>query len=79
MSSAMAGFFSATRACTLKQHEHHERAMLMTCILNALPAEQHAAFILFELEGLSGAEIAQAQRVAVKTVWSPAQALKRIR
>ena len=41
----------------------------MDRILDTLPAEQLAAFVLFEIEGLSGAEIAQLQRVALNTVW----------
>jgi RNA polymerase sigma-70 factor (ECF subfamily) len=37
--------------------------------LDTLPDEQRAAFVLFELEGLSGAAIAQLQQVSVNTVW----------
>jgi RNA polymerase sigma-70 factor, ECF subfamily len=54
----------------LQQLEHQERAALMDRILNGLPAEQRAAFVLFELEGISGAEIAQLQQVPINTVWA---------
>jgi RNA polymerase sigma factor (sigma-70 family) len=53
----------------LKQLESHERTELLERILNTLPDEQRAAFVLFELEGLSGAAIAQLQQVPVNTVW----------
>jgi RNA polymerase sigma-70 factor (ECF subfamily) len=53
----------------LKQLENHERTALMERILDTLPANQRAAFVLFELEGLSGAEIAQLQQVPINTVW----------
>jgi RNA polymerase sigma-70 factor (ECF subfamily) len=54
----------------LAQLENQERAALMDRILNGLPAEQRAAFVLFELEGISGAEIAQLQQVPINTVWA---------
>lgn len=60
----------AMDANQLVQLEHQERRALMDRILNALPAEQRAAFVLFELEGLSGAEIARLQRVPINTVWA---------
>ena len=53
----------------LKLLESHERTELLEHILNSLPDEQRAAFVLFELEGLSGAAIAELQQVPVNTVW----------
>jgi RNA polymerase sigma-70 factor (ECF subfamily) len=53
----------------LAQLEDQARAALVDRILNALPGEQRAAFVLFELEGLSGAEIARRQEVPLNTVW----------
>jgi RNA polymerase sigma-70 factor, ECF subfamily len=53
----------------LKQLETHERTELLDRFLNALPAEQRAAFVLFELEGYSGAAIAELQQVPINTVW----------
>jgi RNA polymerase sigma-70 factor (ECF subfamily) len=54
----------------LAQLENQELVALMDRILNGLPAEQRAAFVLFELEGISGAEIAQLQQVPLNTVWA---------
>jgi RNA polymerase sigma-70 factor, ECF subfamily len=53
----------------LNQLESHERTELLERILDTLPDEQRAAFVLFELEGLSGAAIAELQQVPVNTVW----------
>lgn len=60
----------ATDARQLAQLEDRERAALLDEILNALPAEQRVAFVLFELEGLSGAEIARLQQVPINTIWA---------
>jgi RNA polymerase sigma-70 factor (ECF subfamily) len=53
----------------LKQLETHERTELLERVLNTLPSEQRAAFVLFELEGYSGAAIAELQQVPINTVW----------
>lgn len=60
----------AVRADQLTQLENSEKQRLLDRILNRLPAEQRAAFVLFELDGLSGAEIAEAQQVPINTVWA---------
>ena len=39
-------------------------------LLDVLGEEQRAAFVLFEIEGLSGEEIASMQGVPVNTVWA---------
>lgn len=53
----------------LKLLEGHERTELLERILESLPDEQRAAFVLFELEGYSGAAIAELQQVPINTVW----------
>lgn len=59
----------ALGADPLRQLESHERAELLERILGTLPDEQRAAFVLFEVEGYSGAAIAELQQVPVNTVW----------
>lgn len=60
----------AVRPEQLTQLENGERQRLLEHILNRLPPEQRAAFVLFELDGLTGAEIAEAQQVPINTVWA---------
>lgn len=59
----------ALGADPLKQLEGHERTELLGRILDTLPDEQRAAFVLFEIEGYSGVAIAELQQVPVNTVW----------
>lgn len=59
----------AVGADPLRQLESHERTELLERILDALPDEQRAAFVLFEIEGYSGAAIAALQQVPINTVW----------
>lgn len=59
----------ALGADPLKQLESHERTELLGRILDTLPDEQRAAFVLFEIEGYSGGAIAELQQVPVNTVW----------
>lgn len=54
----------------LTQLENSEKQRLLDRILNRLPAEQRVAFVLFELDGLTGAEIAETQQVPINTVWA---------
>jgi RNA polymerase sigma factor (sigma-70 family) len=54
----------------LKQLESREKAELVERLLDKLPGEQRGAFVLFEIEGCSGAEIAELQQVTVNTVWA---------
>jgi len=58
------------RADQLTQLENSEKQRLLEQILNRLPADQRAAFVLFELEGLSGLEIAEVQQIPINTVWA---------
>lgn len=59
----------AVGADPLHQLESHRETQLLQRILDTLPAEQRAAFVLFEIEGYSGAEIAQLEGVPLNTVW----------
>jgi RNA polymerase sigma-70 factor (ECF subfamily) len=42
-------------------------------VLEKLPEEQRATFVLFEIEGFSGKEIARFQGVSLSTVWARIQ------
>jgi RNA polymerase sigma-70 factor, ECF subfamily len=50
--------------------EIHDQRRLLDHLLNTLGEEQRAAFVLFEIEGYSGEEIACMQGVPVNTVWA---------
>lgn len=49
--------------------ETKQRSELLNRRLEKLPPEQRAVFLLFELEGFSGHEIAERQQVPLNTVW----------
>ena len=49
--------------------ENKEKAALLAHQLSQLPEAQRAAFVLFELDGYSGEEIARLQGVPINTVW----------
>jgi RNA polymerase sigma-70 factor, ECF subfamily len=50
--------------------ETSEKVALLAELLKTLNAEQRAAFVLFEIEGLSGDAIARLQEVPINTVWA---------
>jgi RNA polymerase sigma-70 factor, ECF subfamily len=50
--------------------ERKERQRVLATILGKLREERRTAFVLFEIEGLSGEEIARIQSVPVNTVWT---------
>lgn len=50
--------------------ERREAELLLIQILNGMTATRRAAFILFEIEGYSGEEIAELESVPVNTVWT---------
>lgn len=50
--------------------EAKERRVLLQRFLTGLNQEQRAAFVLFEIEGRRGEEIAQIQDVPLNTVWA---------
>jgi RNA polymerase sigma-70 factor (ECF subfamily) len=54
----------------LQRVDTQQRLRIAEAILNRLPESQRTAFVLFELEDLSGAEIAQMLGVSVGTVRS---------
>ena len=49
--------------------EAKERSLLVYRVLDRLPENQRAVLILFEMEGLSGEEIAALYQAKVATVW----------
>ncbi len=50
--------------------ERKRRGELLEQLLDVLNEDQRAAFVLFEIEGKSGDEIAKIQRVPINTVWA---------
>lgn len=54
----------------LEYLETREKVSLLAALLPTLNAEQRAAFVLFEIEGVSGEEIARLQGVPINTVWA---------
>lgn len=59
-----------TSADPLNQLETREKAERLAHSLDTLPDIQRAAFVLSEIEGCDGREIAQRQQVPLNTVWS---------
>jgi RNA polymerase sigma-70 factor (ECF subfamily) len=53
--------------------EDKEKRVLIDRLLSKLGAPQRAAFVLFEIEGYSGDEIARIQGVPLNTVWARIQ------
>jgi RNA polymerase sigma-70 factor, ECF subfamily len=50
--------------------ETKQKVQLLERLLGTLSADQRAAFVLFEIEGNSGEEIAELQGVPINTVWA---------
>lgn len=50
--------------------ENKEKQRVLYALLAKLQEDRRCAFVLFEIEGLSGEEIARIQSVPVNTVWS---------
>jgi RNA polymerase sigma-70 factor (ECF subfamily) len=50
--------------------EAQEKQRILYTLLAKIPEDRRCAFVLFEIEGLSGEEIARIQAVPVNTVWS---------
>lgn len=59
-----------TRLGPLDELETKQKRELLERLLGKLNADQRAAFVLFEIEGNSGEEIAQLQGVPINTVWA---------
>src|SRR5450432_774296 len=65
---SLAGSFAGARNPE-RTLEEKERAALLERLLSKLPEAQRAAFVLFEVDGYSGEEIARFQGVPLNTVW----------
>lgn len=50
--------------------ELRENRRILQDILDRIPEARRSAFVLFEIEGLSGEEIARIQEIPVNTVWT---------
>jgi RNA polymerase sigma-70 factor (ECF subfamily) len=50
--------------------EQGENRRILQTILDRIPESRRSAFVLFEIEGLSGEEIARVQGIPVNTVWT---------
>jgi RNA polymerase sigma-70 factor (ECF subfamily) len=50
--------------------DNREKQRLLANLLSKLPEYQRVAFVLFEIEGYSGEQIARLQRVPLNTVWA---------
>jgi RNA polymerase sigma-70 factor (ECF subfamily) len=54
----------------LQMLEHAERRRALDSILARMSEKRRSTFVLFEIEGYSGQEIAQIQSLPLKTVWT---------
>ncbi len=50
--------------------ERREEGVVLARALEQIHSSRRATFVLFEIEGYSGEEIAAAQRIPINTVWS---------
>jgi RNA polymerase sigma-70 factor (ECF subfamily) len=50
--------------------EQREKLALVSKMLNKMPIAQRSAFVLFEIEGYSGEEIAALEGIPVNTAWT---------
>ncbi len=66
---SFAGSFAGSRNPE-RTLEDKQRAAVLERLLSKLPEAQRAAFVLFEIDGYSGEEIARLQGVALNTVWA---------
>ncbi|HVZ87858.1 MAG TPA: RNA polymerase sigma factor [Polyangia bacterium] len=57
------------RACPSDMLERKQSQRVLFALLSKMNTDRRAAFVLFEIDGLSGEEIARIQGVAVNTVW----------
>lgn len=54
----------------LEALQHREIVHFVTRTLDKMPIAQRSAFVLFEIEGYSGEEIAELEGIPVATVWT---------
>jgi RNA polymerase sigma-70 factor, ECF subfamily len=59
----------STAVTPLRELEAKEEVALLERALDTLTAAQRAAFVLFELEGYTGEEIARIQNTGINTTW----------
>ncbi len=59
-----------TKQSALDELETKQKRELLAHLLEKLNEDQRAAFVLFEIEGNSGEEIAALQNVPINTVWA---------
>jgi RNA polymerase sigma-70 factor (ECF subfamily) len=59
-----------TRADPLNRLETREKAKILAYLLERLPDAQRTVFVLSEIEGYDGLEIAQLLQIPVNTVWA---------
>jgi len=64
-----AGRLAASEPSAVEALEARERVALVYRVLDRLPEKQRAVLILFEMEGLSGDEIAALYEAKVTTIW----------
>jgi RNA polymerase sigma-70 factor (ECF subfamily) len=69
-SAPLAEAMLTTRHSALDELETKQKRELLERLLDKLNADQRAAFVLFEIEGSSGEEIAKVQGVPINTVWA---------
>lgn len=69
-SSQVTDAMLATSNGPLDALETKQKRLLLESLLEKLNADQRAAFVLFEIEGNSGEEIAALQGVPINTVWA---------
>jgi RNA polymerase sigma-70 factor (ECF subfamily) len=50
--------------------EHKEKQRVLWTLLGKMREQRRATFVLFEIEGLSGDEIARVQGIPINTVWT---------
>jgi RNA polymerase sigma-70 factor, ECF subfamily len=50
--------------------EQKERQRVLYAVLDKIPESRRSTFVLFEIEGLSGEDIAQIQGIPINTVWT---------
>ena len=69
-SSQLEDAMLASKQNPLNELETKQKRELLAALLEHLNEDQRAAFVLFEIEGSSGEEIAALQRVPINTVWA---------
>ena len=50
--------------------EHKEKQRILYTLISKMQEDRRSAFVLFEIEGMSGEEIAKLQGVPLNTIWT---------